>query len=463
MATKKIILSAFSLLFCLSIGSSQIASGLIFGEFNGINATKINPSSAFNSSQKWDVQIGGGHVFFQTNYGYINKSNLFNTISNSDEIEIHNYPDDPVENAAPLSVIFSADNSNTFTNAKAEVFGPGFMFQLNPKIKLGIFTRGRAFASLMDFPDELNYYNLNNTIVNTQYDANKFTSGTAGWNEIGLLYAQKISKNIILGASFKYNVGISGANFRFENSFSFTSNDLQTFNPVGFGEYRISYAEIDSDLMNGNGFGLDLGITINNIFSKGTSLGISILDLGYTKFNGRSLFVSYDQTHILERSNYSSLNDPNELLDQITTDFYARREFDEVFIDHPTTISIQYLHTINKRVKIQAVFNQGINIKKSEYIKGTVYPSGEIEGPNSLLATGIYETKNISVFLPMTLVNYDRINTGLAFRAYFLTIGSDDIGSLFGRRNFDGTDIYINLNIYPFLVKKADKVPCFSF
>lgn len=442
------------LILQINTGSSQEASGLIFGQFNGVNATKINPAFAFNSTNKWDIQLAGAQLFFQTDYGYINKSNLFKTLSNIDNIKILNYPDDALGIAGQNTAIFKVDNTDSYAHGRTEVFGPGFMFNINPNIKLGLFTRGRAFASAAEIPDVLNYYTLYNSIIDRQYDSKSFQGAVAGWNEVGIIYAQKIDEKISVGFSFKYNVGVGASHYSVENNFSFVSRDVETISSLSEGQFTIGHTGIEDDGMIGKGFGLDLGITWNDFLGLGSRLGISLLDIGYTKLPGRTIQYGYNNSTTLFRENYEIISTPDALIEQMDIDFNPLDRNEKVVIDHPTMISLQYSHPITEKINVEAALNQRIKVSNSQILKS-----------NSFLVAGVYDTKNFSAFLPITLYNYQHINPGLAFRIYFLTIGSDDLSSLVGKQNFNGTDFYINLNLYPFLKKKKDKdeVPCFDF
>jgi|GEM_PF-5777945 len=51
------------LVLCFSIATngliSQETSGLVFGNYAGINSTKLNPSFSLRSLNKWDLQLAG--------------------------------------------------------------------------------------------------------------------------------------------------------------------------------------------------------------------------------------------------------------------------------------------------------------------------------------------------------------------------------------------------------------------
>jgi len=444
---------------CICFSSSLIsqeAAGLVFGNYNGINSTKLNPSFSMRSAHKWDLQLAGAHAFFQTDYGYIHKSNLFRTLTNLDDLDILNYPDDPVATAPELSVIFKTKSSSSYVDARAEVFGPGFALNINENIRVGVFSRSRSFVSSTSIPEVFNYYILNNSVLGQEYTSSPFNGAYSAWNEVGINYAQKIDEKIIVGLSLKYNVGITGGYFNMAEPFSYVSNNLETLEPTSAGTLQFGYGDLDSDVINGKGFGLDIGITLNDFVTDDSYLGISVLDLGYTNFNGRDRLFRYTDSMIFYRQDYNTLTDLDDIIDLAEVDFQTLSMSNYFQLDHPTMLSVQYGQNISELFSIEAAINQRIPFQKEQ-----------LRRSNSIMATGIYETKNYSIFLPVTLYNYERIHPGLAARFYFITVGSDDLSSLFGKQDFHGADIYVNLNIYPFINRKAKKndpeVDCFAF
>ena len=253
MALKKITFTTLIFLLILSNGNTQEAAGLIFGDYNGVNASKINPAFAFKTPNKWDIQIGGAHLFLQTDYAYIHQSNLFNTLNGLDDIQIVNYPDDRIESATDNSAVFKIDNTDSYGYVRAEVLGPGVMFNVNPKIKLGVFSRVRSFGSMSTIPNPFNYYNVNNSLLGQTYNSEGFSGAAAAWYEIGMLFAQKLDERVSVGISFKYNVGITASHFNVEENFSYLSNNIESINSLGSGTFSVGYSGLHDDRMNGKG------------------------------------------------------------------------------------------------------------------------------------------------------------------------------------------------------------------
>jgi len=443
-------------MFCVSNVSliAQETAGLIFGQFNGLNATMINPAFAFNSPNKWDVRVAGAHAYLQTDYAYINRSNLIRTLNNLDELSEQINPEDNLPNNGDLVTIYKTDNSNSYAHSKAEVLGPGIMFNLNPKTKFGLSIKSRAFAAVANIPNAFNYYEINANLVGVTYDSQKLSGASAAWTDIEILAAHQFTNKIAGGLKLKYNVGVGGLYFGTDQDFSYSSPDLETINATSSGTFSFSEASFDTDGMFGNGAGMDIGLTIRNIFNQTNQLGISIIDIGYTNFDSRDTKYVFDQNLSLNRADYESIRSISALSNRLETDFTVEERKDILKIYHPSALSIQYSHTINEKIKVEGALTQRIKLG-----------ANQIARSNSLLLAGVYDTKHFSAFLPFSIINYKRINPGLAFRVFFLTIGSDDLLSLFGKQRFNGTDLYVNIRVYPFQRNsKNDKsVNCYNF
>ena len=67
-----------------------------------------------------------------------------------------------------------------------------------------------------------------------------------------------------------------------------------------------------------------------------------------------------------------------------------------------------------------------------------------------MAVTPRFEHRWLGISTPIVLLNYQKLSLGTSIRLAFLTIGSDDIGSFFGRKNLDSTDFYVALKVNPF-------------
>jgi len=105
----------------------------------------------------------------------------------------------------------------------------------------------------------------------------------------------------------------------------------------------------------------------------------------------------------------------------------------------PAALSIQYRQKINDHTSVEGHLVQRLKVVEMQMPRS-----------NSLNVTGVYDRKHFSAFLPVTLYNYNDLRVGAAIRLGPLTIGSDHIMSFFKQTDLSGTDVYVNLQVYPF-------------
>jgi len=202
----------------------------------------------------------------------------------------------------------------------------------------------------------------------------------------------------------------------------------------------------------GSGFSIDLGVTLENLFPFVADVGVSLLDFGYLKNNSTQYQLNFNELQRINPADYENISNTEQLLSQLDTDFV---ELDSTlgFVTYlPTALSFQIVRPINDRMSIEASLTQGI-----------MFSDRQLKRPNSMTASFVYERRNFSAFVPITIYDYSSLRVGAAIRFWYLTIGTDHLTSVFSNQNdFDGTDVYVNLKFYPFSKRdsKADMVTC---
>jgi hypothetical protein len=126
----------------------------------------------------------------------------------------------------------------------------------------------------------------------------------------------------------------------------------------------------------------------------------------------------------------------------------------------PGAISIQGDYKIINHLYLNGVFIQRI-------------PMGvnSIRRNNLMALTPRFEHRWFGFSMPVVLLNYQKLSLGTSLRLAFLTIGSDDVGSFFGKKNLDSSDFYVALKINPFNLglnlgggrKRGKSVKCYQF
>lgn len=438
-------------LFFVSIIHAQESSGLIFGNHNGLLSSQINPSYVLRSENKWDLQLIGGHMFFQTNYAFVNNSSLIKVLNNTSNIELAQN-DTPIDQYE-LPLVFRQGESGYKLESSAELFAPGFLYRLDEQTALGFSVKGRAMASTGSLPIVLEQRNLESLPVDSSFSISPFSANSAAWIEYSLHGAKDLGNGNSLGVNLKYLKNKHSAFIDNNLSSDISRSTDNIINALSTGQIEFGGLS-NQDVIGsfGSGFSLDLGITLENLFPFTADVGISILDLGYLKNNSSQYQISYDDLQNIDPSDYESISNTEQLMDQLESDF-IQLDSSAGFVTYlPTALSFQLIRPITEKLSIEASLTQRIS-----------FSDRQLKRPNSLTASLVYERKNFSAFVPITVYDYSSIRVGAAIRLWYLTIGTDHLTSVVSNQDdFDGTDVYVNLKFYPFSKRhsKGDQVLC---
>ena len=80
-----------------------------------------------------------------------------------------------------------------------------------------------------------------------------------------------------------------------------------------------------------------------------------------------------------------------------------------------------------------------------------------IRTENNISISPRYERRWLAVSLPVTVNSYESVHLGVAARLGPLTIGTDNLTSLFGSQDFNGSSVYAAVRVYPFKNSKTRK------
>lgn len=453
--TMRVIAILVSVLFSSSL-ISQEKAGLVLGQYNGLNALSLNPSFAFNSSNAWDLQLGGAHAFANTNYAHITNASLLKLIRNGSEVFIPESSNDIVPADSDMVMTFN-QNGATHAEVKGDILGPGLMIPIGEKIKVGVSTKARALASGYGIPAVFNYDSARNLTLDSIYTMPSAGGGAMAWAELNLHYAQKLENNISIGASLKLLKSYGSAFAQNTMDFDFQAFEDDEIAILTNGTFKIAYPADENSLSaSGYGLGIDIGMTFKEVMGSNVQLGVSIIDLGYVNNNGYLEEYSFDTSLNLDEELYRNIETLEELRSQLEQDMVTTSRVERYYMQLPTALAVQYSAAIAQHFSVEGYWVQRI-----------VYAPNSVSTyrPNSLNISAVYDRKHFSAMLPITLTNYSDMRVGAAFRLGFLTIGSDKVLSLFGSRDFTGTDIYANVQVYPFKLwdkkNKGGKVQCY--
>ena len=434
---KKIFLG-FSILFLVSISlNAQSYIGHSIDNYSGIHGVILNPSEVTDSRMRTDVNIFSVSTFAGSDYFAISFSDL-----TSDEG--FTFEDDVDKNGL--------ENNQFFLNA--DILGPSFMFNLSPKHSLAFTSRVRAFLNLNNINGQL-YESLSNNFETDEdfnFNMQDFTGTTHVWGEIGVTYGRILLDNnphfLKAGISLKYLQGGGSAftntpalsgQFDAMNQVFTTSGSLNYGNTTDFDGEEFKYE------VSGSGFGGDIGLVyeyrnnadIDPLSKKDNKykfkIGLSLTDIGK---------VSYDDTEV---SNYDLTNSAStaDFGDQSLEDF-----LDENYSGNTQILSSKInlptaLHFIAD-YNISRVFYLSLNGSFSMVAHNKEQANRII---NTVTATPRLETKLFSLYLPLSIRQYDGFAAGAGFRFGPVSVGSASAITTLLSDSSRTADVYVGLKV----------------
>ncbi|MDD4603102.1 MAG: DUF5723 family protein [Bacteroidales bacterium] len=472
MSRRKLIFLVLAFFLPCHYVRGQEMLGMTLGNYAGINGIQLNPSSLHNSKTYLDVQIIGLDIFEDNNAIYIDKkdyrfSNFFKAG--------YEWPTHQENFGTEERIFYQYENKNrksAFINLR--INGPGVML-ITGKHAFAITTAVRSVFSLHNVPYELanfaylglNYRPQHN--INYQDDQPFAASGMA-WAEIGLaysntVYARRFDK-ISVGIGIKRLFGVGAVYANIQNLDYTVLND-STFNIKNLkGEIGISlplnyYSNgIKTDnILNGGGFGFDVGITYQRLSHYHqnqyyTSLcaqeyedylyriGISLIDIGGIQFNNNARKLGIDnRSSYWENVTKMNFRSVNQILDTISYKFYGdttSADIGEKFTMWlPSALSIQFDYHLKSFWYLNASLIYGFPLSR-----------GSLARPAEISITPRYEKRWLEVSLPISLYDWTLPRIGMALRIYGFTIGTDKLGEFFNFNNFTGMDIYFSVKLF---------------
>jgi len=282
------------------------------------------------------------------------------------------------------------------------------------------------------------------------------------WAELGLNYAYKFPTYdgyMALGANIKFIQGYEAAFFQTStvNPTAQIPGDTLLFQALnadyGLTTSNLSVADFPDDAspsptINGGGIGIDLGFTYiyeGNEDNYKWKLGASLLDLGSINFtkNAQVHDLRNDTLQFFDQNVYKEglIEDRISLLSFETYgDSTASLESRNFRVALPSALSLQFDYMLVENIYVNALLVQRVALGGSAALRRN----------NLFAVSGRFEHRWFGGGISLSALNYKQIAVGLSGRLAFLTFGTEDIGSLFGKRKLNSTDFYMGFKINPF-------------
>ena len=446
------------LFFCWVNGiAGQEALGFKFGNYAGTERIFLNPALSQSSAFKWEVNLASLHAFAYTDYAFIRETSLLSLVTTDDMLEVVNYRSQVVEKPTVNSLIFDLDGGNKKLSGHFELSGPALIMNFFSGFKIGVFSKLRGNVSSQGIAENFGVYELSESFNRQVINFNKTQISGMLWREIGL-HLSKSLETFDIGINIKRQNAYEGffakidtdQDISYANGIvAFGSNDLA--GGLGYtrnGIYANNFDPLDTQ-DHGSGLSIDLGIRFN---IDDIGIGVSLIDLGYISFahhvENYALPDNYTDFNV-DPNDYLAVRSLDDLISQVETDtpfepFFNHRGFK---IGLPTALNISADYQLDKNYFVSASATQRIKILNTSTVSD-----------NALSVIPRFQSNWVSAYLPVTVYNYSQLRVGAAARLAYLTIGSDDLMSVFRKSDFRGSDIYIKLSVTPlFKIKSRNK------
>jgi outer membrane protein OmpA-like peptidoglycan-associated protein len=467
----------YTLILCsifITSARAQQMFGIANSNYAGTLGISLNPSSMVSSRLKLDVNLLTGATAFDNNYIYQPQKELkffgFNTIMNNfgKDKKGTGYTDKKNWDENDLSRKYSG-----YFNSKVSF--PSVMFNVMENyINVSLFTV-RSVLSANDIPAPVAKFIYEDQgiaygpLQQKELNFDEYRMDMASWAETGVSYGHAIvnkGDHFLSGAvTLKYLQG-------FYSAYLHGGTTSILMDTVGFTDtvnihhadiaYGYSYDEDanGSDVFQGKGFGFDFGLTYeyrpesqrttyqidgetlldptNNQYRF--KVGVSFLDLGKIKYKNSSTHHLVANDLIIaeyDTINFEDITDFDTTMSNYAYgDPYASNTGNKFNMALPHAMSIQFDYHAYKGLYANLTW---INGMKQDA------PGPKANGTVAL--TPRYEWKWYEVAMPMSMYNYEQFRFGLAFRAYGLAIGSDNIAGIMGLNDLEGLDMWVSLRI----------------
>ncbi len=457
---KKLIITGVLLVSMVSV-KAQSYIGFLTDNYSGVHGVISNPANIVDSRFKTDINLVGVSAFIANDYYGVNFSDVFD-----DDYEIENQAKE-----------FPKDENNLLGNV--DVLGPAFMFNINEKNSIAIYTRARAFYNVNGISGETINNLANNFDDNLDFNVNQGDAyaSTHAWAEIGVTYARVLMNKeehfLKGGLTLKYLQGLGTAYGRGNNlNVNFDANEIISGNGevTTTGEVAYGYSEnledlddVDIETVSGaTGIGADLGFIYEwrteykkytSTDSKGKQfmpkdvnkyklkIGLSLTDLGSVKYDGIEERYNFNRT--LNQNDFEDLD-----IDELERFYGAPTLGESEKAVLPTAIHLNADYNIHNK------FYVNLNSDLSMTAKDKVNRS---RVANTLSLTPRFESKWFSFYMPLSLIQHSGFNWGAGLRAGPLYVGSGSVLSVLTGKETKGADVYVGLKVPVYQSQPKDR------
>jgi Family of unknown function (DUF5723) len=452
---------------------AQGLQGIRTERWAGISGVHLNPAKSITFPKKWDIQLGGAHFFGGTNYLYFINNKVGQVAKHPNNIRAVSDTLGNTESLlSPIFFDFPRSNQRWYGVIDTRIDGPSFSVKLKKRHTIGLFTAFRTLVSGYRVPPKLGYTNLDNLLWKVRQPVGKLSITGMAWGEVGAHYAYMASdwrgNNWGFGINVKtlniLQAGYANTNKAFEymrvsrDTISLTNGDWD----IG---YNTDLVDKQTDLtsqdihINGRGFSTDLGFSYLIPSFEGDTpqdyqwqFGASLTDFGYARIHKNAERHRF----VFEDSVTTSIKNIN----QVTTTDQLVRGLSKTYLgDSSASLSgSRFTLTTPARINLQADYRALAHVYvHASWQQRLAFQPKSLRAPSFIAITPRFESRWFSAFLPLSLVDYRKIQYGAAMRLGVITIGTDHLASFLGQKRLQSTDFYVVVKVNAFTLLSKDK------
>ncbi len=440
------------------LGQNQL--GLHISNYAGANGLSLNPASFQVSPLSWDVNILSGGVYFENDYAFLENTNSLKLLTQNSQVLVdRNAEGTPPADGLFYNFFYPAGRINLSVNAFAGL--PAGVFRVNPKFSIGIFTKARLAFSGHKLDNNLSKPQLDLWLENNEMSFKPLQVSALSWGEVainlGFNTTRKIRTKSAFGVNIKYLIGLGAAYFKNNQTIDILPTSLNYSSPqasLQFGQAGVFNRPNKAVL--GKGFGFDMGYSFKKKKKGGQQyhyqLNAALVDIGWISFNkGTEAYDINGSNLSLLKEELNDLNDLNELANLLSDGSGNSSAQSNFVMFLPAALHLSADYRLSQYFLLNAAINQRLKLGKIR-----------VERDNLLALSARFENRWFEAGVPLVLTNYQKLRMGAWLRLGFLTIGSDNLGSLFINQNqYSGSDLYFAIRLMPGLkknrhTKKAD-------
>ena len=456
----KSFLTAFIIFIAATVhGQSYIGFGT--DNYNGLHGLISNPANIVDSRFKTDINLIGvsgliGNDYYSAKFGDILKDDF-------------DFDDDGTK---------SPKNANN-AYGNVDILGPSFMFNINSRNSLAIFTRGRVFFNVNDINGDT-YDNISNEFdENEDFNVNEgdYQMSANAWAETGITYATVLMDQeqhfLKGGISLKYLMGYgnaysSGKNIviDYDADGSGTTGSIDSQGEIAYGNSdNITNDFEDYEFVKAaDGFGVDLGFIYEwrpnfadytvtdkdgnpyapkDINKYKLKFGLSLTDLGSLKYDGPE--NAYDITNSISEDDFDNEEGFEDKLNNLYTQIRSGNASKAVL---PTALHLNADWNINNHFYLNLNSDLSLTSKSNSNTNSIA---------NIVSLTPRFESKWFSFYSPVSYVQNLGVQWGAGLRAGPLYVGSGSILTVLTSDQSKGADVYAGLKIPIYQSRPKDK------